>query len=134
MRPRASGGATARPPWKCGPDLKCHAMGLTAEDYYRQGILFHDAGRFADAVAAFDLALMSAPQVAVIHYGRGNSLVMQHRVEEALGAYEQCLALDPGHIEASYNRSRALVQLQRWQEALNALDRFLEQRSDIADA
>jgi len=109
-------------------------MTATADNHYREGIRLYNVGRFADAVAAFDLALLMAPDVAAIHYGRGNSLVMQHKVEDGLAAYQRCLALDPGHIAASYNRGRALVQLRRWRDALQALEEFLERQPDVADA
>jgi len=109
-------------------------MKTTAEYHYREGVRLYNAGRFANAVAAFDRALLMAPDVSAIHYYRGNSLVMQRKVEEGLEAYERCLVLDPGHIAASYNRGRALVQLQRWRDALHALDEFLARQPDVADA
>ena len=107
---------------------------MTAENHCQKGFQLHNAGLFADAVAAFDLALLSAPGLAEAHFGRANSLVTQQKFEAALGAFEQCIALAPDHVAACYNRARVLVQLQRWPDALQAWDEFLDRQPQNADA
>ena len=69
----------------------------------------HDAGDFAGALAAYDAALANAPQLAALHYSRGNSLAMLRRFDEAIDAYDGCLARDPGHFPALYNRAMACL-------------------------
>src|SRR3954463_11133018 len=98
-------------------------MTSTAEQQYRQGMALQGAGDFPAALAAFDAALKTAPQVFAVHFGRGNALVGLRRLEEAAKAYEHCLALDPYHPGSLNNHAMALVQLQRWDDALRALDR-----------
>ena len=108
-------------------------MTMTAKDHYQAGLRLHKAGLFADAVAAFDLALELAPDLPAAHFGRANSLVMQHKYEAGLGAFERCIALDAADVGASYNRARVLVQLQRWPDALRAWNEFLNRWPDVAD-
>jgi protein O-GlcNAc transferase len=109
-------------------------MTSVAEINYQRALAFHGAGNFPEALAAYDVALMAAPHVAAIHYGRGNSLAMLRCLEEAANAYEKCLALEPGHVPASYNLATALIQLQRWQDALAVLDVVVQENTAIADA
>lgn len=105
-----------------------------AELHLQRGNVLEQAGDFAGALAAYDLALQTAPHVAAIHYGRGNALAMLRDLNRAIGAYDSCLASDPGHLGALYNRAMALIQLQRWREALIALDALIGKAPGMADA
>lgn len=49
-------------------------MTSTAEQQYRQGMAAAEAGDFAAALAAFDAALKTAPQVFSVHFARGKRL------------------------------------------------------------
>jgi protein O-GlcNAc transferase len=110
------------------------AMTSIAEINYRKGTALHDAGDFIGALAAYDTALKTAPLVAAVHFGRGNSLAMLRRLEQAVDAYERCLMLDPNHAAALYNRATALAQLQRWPHALTALDALVRKHPAMVDA
>jgi protein O-GlcNAc transferase len=109
-------------------------MTSVAETNYHKAMAFHGAGNFTEALAAFDVALLTAPHAAAVHYGRGNSLAMLRRLEEAVDAYDKCLALEPGHAPASYNLATAFIQLQRWQAALTVLDAVVQKNPAMADA
>lgn len=109
-------------------------MESLAELNYRRAMALHGAGDFAGALAAYDSALLAAPHLAAVHYGRGNTLVMLRRLEPAIQAYDRCLALDPGHAAALYNKAMALIQLQRWQDALAVLDELVRKSPAMADA
>jgi protein O-GlcNAc transferase len=109
-------------------------MASTAEQQYRQGMALHAAGDFPAALAAFDAALKTAPQVFAVHFGRGNALIGLRRLEEAVKAYEHCLALDPLDPGALNNHAMALVRLQRWDDALRALDGMVARHPQMADA
>lgn len=105
-----------------------------AEESRQRGVALQGAGDFAGALAVYDAALRADPLAAAIHFYRGNTLVMLHRVEDAVAAFEQCLTLEPGNLGAQYNRARALVQLERWRDALQALDDLVGARPGLADA
>ena len=109
-------------------------MKSAAELNFQKGASLHDAGDFIGALAAYDTALQTAPHVAVVHYGRGNALVMLRRLEQAVDAYARCLALEPDHVPALYNRATALAQLQRWHDALTAFDTIIGKYPAMADA
>ena len=109
-------------------------MNSIAELNYRKGMALHGAGDFIGALAAYDSALLAAPQLAAVHYGRANALAMLGRLEQAIQAYDRCLALDPGQAAALYNKAMALIQLQRWQDALTVLDELVRKNPALADA
>ena len=84
----ASAGAGAPAP-KSGP---------TAEQLVDQGIHLHDAGRHADAVAAYDAALALHPGDPTATYERAYTLSDMGRHEEAVAACREFLAVQrPTH-------------------------------------
>lgn len=108
-------------------------MESTAEHNYRKGLALHGAGDFAGALAAYDSALLAAPQLAVLHYSRANTLVMLSRWDQAIDALDRCLLLEPGQAAALYNKAMVLIWMQRWQDALVA-DELVLKNPGIADA
>lgn len=85
----------------------------------------HGAGRFEEAVAAFDAALAIDPHCVEAHLGRGQALRQMGRYEEAVGSYERVLAVSPDLPAALNNRALALEDLQRFEEALESFDQGL---------
>jgi protein O-GlcNAc transferase len=118
-----------------GPLCVLHPeMKSVAELNYHRGVALHEARDFAGALAAYDAALTTAPQVSAVHCARGNALVMLRRLDQAIEAFDRCLALDPRNPGALYNRAMALIQLQRWDDALVALEILVGRHPDMADA
>ena len=109
-------------------------MKSVAELHYLRGQALHGAGDFAGALAAYDAALITAPQLPAVHFARGNALVMLQRLEQAIEAFDNCLAVEPRNTGALYNRAMALIQLQRWDDALAALEMLVQHYPDLADA
>jgi tetratricopeptide (TPR) repeat protein len=77
-----------------------------------QGILLHNEGRFAEAVAAFERAESLGNRASPSN--RGNSLLDMGRMEEALRAHETAVARDPGHPGAAYNLALTQLRLGDW--------------------
>jgi len=109
-------------------------MKSVAELHYLRGQALHEARDFAGALAAYDAALATAPQVCAVHYARGNALVMLRHLDQAVEAFDRCLALEPRNPQALYNRAMVLIQLQRWDDALAALEVTVGHYPDMADA
>ena len=109
-------------------------MQSAAEQYYHRGNALQNAGDFAGALAAYDVAVQASPHIAALHYSRGNALVMLDRLDEGIGAYDRCLMLEPANPQAQYNRCTALIRLQRWQDALDGLDALVRLHPRMADA
>jgi tetratricopeptide (TPR) repeat protein len=85
-----------------------------------QGILFHNEGRFAEAVEVFERAeaLGSKPAAS----NRGNSLLDLGRMEAALHAHETAVDRDPSSVGAVYNLSLTQLRLGEWQRGWPAYE------------
>ena len=78
-----------------------------------KGILLHNEGRFAEAIAAFERAEALGNRAAPSN--RGNSLLDMGRMDEALRAHEGAVARDPTHAGAAYNLALTQLRLGNWQ-------------------
>jgi tetratricopeptide (TPR) repeat protein len=78
-----------------------------------KGILFHNEGRFAEAVAAFERAEALGNRAAPSN--RGNSLLDMGRMDEALCAHQEAVDRDPSHAGAAYNLALTQLRLGDWQ-------------------
>jgi tetratricopeptide (TPR) repeat protein len=90
-----------------------------------RGIALQSLGRFDEALAAHDRALVVDPTYAQAHNGRGNALDSLGRLDEALEAYDRAIAIDPNFAVAHSNRGNALRSVGRLDEALEAYDRAI---------
>jgi tetratricopeptide (TPR) repeat protein len=88
------------------------------------------AGRYADAAAAYARALAAAPGNARAHNNLAVACAEQRLFDRAIPHYRAALRLDPGYAEAHYNLGNALRELARYGEALACYDRALALRPD----
>ncbi|MGE0872001.1 MAG: tetratricopeptide repeat protein [Kofleriaceae bacterium] len=70
---------------------------------YNLGQRLRDAGRVADALRCFELAVHVEPKRADNWLELGNVLDALGRVEQSIASYHKALAIDPGHRSAHYN-------------------------------
>jgi tetratricopeptide (TPR) repeat protein len=93
---------------------------------YREGAhlggLLGWAGRYEDALTAWEWAVRSNPDDANAHLGRGAMLAELGRYEEAVSALGRAIELDPSDAMAHYNRGWVLMKLGRYEQALRAFD------------
>ncbi|HLY45284.1 MAG TPA: tetratricopeptide repeat protein, partial [Stellaceae bacterium] len=98
-----------------------------------RGSALHAAGRFSEALAAFDAALAIDPRRGEAHLGRGQALRQMRRYEEAVLSYDRALAISPGLVAAFNNRALALQDMQQFEAALEGFDRALRIAPDNAE-
>lgn len=89
------------------------------------GLLLHERGRYAEAVARFDLALAMRSDDAVALNNRGVALNALGRHADALASYDRALAIRPDYVQALYNRGRAYDELDRYADALACYNNVL---------
>jgi len=92
---------------------------------FQAALAFHNAGRFAEALLAYDDAIAIDPAYVDAHSNRGIVLFMLGRTEAAVDSFGAAAAINPGYAEAHFNQALALAQLERWSEAIAAYDRTL---------
>ncbi|MBD0345019.1 MAG: tetratricopeptide repeat protein, partial [Coleofasciculus sp. Co-bin14] len=106
--------APAQPTPKSPPPEKepSTAELLSEADRLRQ------AGQYQNAIAAYDQAIASKPDVAEAHWGRCYSLNSLKQQTEAIAACDKALELNPNYPEALWSKGVAFQQQQNYQEAL----------------
>jgi tetratricopeptide (TPR) repeat protein len=100
------------------------------EAWVQAGMAYDQAGRFAEALAAFDRALALNPNHVFAWDQRGLELSELGRYQEALAAHDRALALDPNYANAWYN-PRSLMSLPDRAEDENALECQRDRRVEI---
>jgi cytochrome c-type biogenesis protein CcmH/NrfG len=83
------------------------------------GNLYYDAGRYADAVPAYQQAFALDPANVNVSTDLGTALYYSGRPDEALAQYEKSLAIDPNHAQTLFNQG--IVRLDGKQDAPRAV-------------
>lgn len=102
-------------------DLLYHAINLApdnAQYHSSLGNVLFALQRPAEALAAYDKAILLKSDYAQAYTNRGNVLVAVGRTDEALLSYERAVALLPEYAQGHYSLAALLVHLQRLPEAL----------------
>jgi len=92
----------------------------------------HQAGRLAEAAAAYGQILQANPKHFDALFLLGLLHVQRGQFEDAERVLGDALALDPNSLNALATRAIALQQLQRHEDAIATLDRLLALRPDHA--
>lgn len=87
------------------------------------GVVAHQTGHFAAALALFDRSISVNPSLPAAHVNRGNSLAAQQQHAAAVAAFETALSMSPELPSALINMANALHALGRLDEAVAALER-----------
>jgi tetratricopeptide (TPR) repeat protein len=96
-----------------------------AEPYFNDGVSLVNAGRYSEAISAFDQALAIDPTISEAWYNHGTSLNKLGRFAEALNSFDRAVALNPNDALAWNNRGTALINLGRYSEAISSYDRAI---------
>jgi len=98
------------------------------------GIAYFEQGKYDDAVATYQRALVVKPDYARAHCHLGNAYYKQGRYAEAVGSYRRALAIEPNYAEACSDLGTALVYLDRPDEAVANCRKALDLKPDYARA
>ena len=96
-----------------------------AVECLQQGLALHGAGRPADALAAYQRAIMASPDLARAHEARGIALAQLSRAEEALKSLNRAAGLDRSNANVLVNRGTVLNELKRPEEALRDFEQAI---------
>src|SRR5574341_1698379 len=92
----------------------------TADEWINEGIESGQAGKYSDAIKAFDEALKINTQFAEAWNNKGIALIKLGRNDDAIEALDQALKINPQFAEAWNNKGFALYDLKRYDEAIKA--------------
>ena len=93
------------------------ATNKTAYDWNTEGDSLFDAGRYSEALGAFNSSLSINPNDANVWYNKGITLARLGRYSEALDAFNSSLSIDPNDADSWYEKGFALTYLGRYSEA-----------------
>ncbi len=101
---------------------------------YKQGIESAKNGRYEEAIASFQAALMLKPDYAEAHNDLGLALAETGRLAEAIEHYRQALRLKPDYAEVYNNLGADLEKMGRIQQAMENYRVALKLKPDYAEA
>ncbi len=110
------------------------ALAQKSRDALARGLAHHQAGRWAEAVAAYDDVLAAAPDKIAALVNKGAALRALGRAAEAMACYWRALAVEPDNLEARCNAGNALLDLGRTEEARAVLETALRNEPRTAEA
>ena len=88
------------------------------------GLVAHQRGEHAQAVAQINAAIALKGDKAIYHFNLGNALAALDRPQQAAESFRAALKLDPAHIAARGNLAHALALSGRHREAADELRRL----------
>lgn len=97
------------------------------------GNALHELGRYNEAVAFYDKALLQMPLDSKIHTNKGWSLVHAYRPDAALRSFRRATEIDPDNILAYVNQTPILIEQGKTGEAEKLLLEVLSRHPDHLD-
>jgi protein O-GlcNAc transferase len=94
----------------------------------------YGAGRLAETVAAYRMAIALQPGIAEVHVNLASALKELGQLEEAIASYRSAIALRPNLAEAHYNLGVVLQQRGRRDEAMDAYRRARAFKPSLLEA
>jgi tetratricopeptide (TPR) repeat protein len=101
---------------------------------FDEAMQHHQAGRFAEAIAAFSQVIALDPKIFQAHYNLGNALKDNGQLDDAVAAYRRAIAINPNFAEAYNNLGYALKHNGQLDEAISAAGQALALRPDLPGA
>jgi tetratricopeptide (TPR) repeat protein len=112
------------------PQLLQKSIGWWLDD----GDQKYRAGRYADALAAYEQVISLHPFHTQAFNKRGDLLCQFHRYEQAIASYEQALRLDSHPPQTYSNRGDAFYYLYRYKVALEDYEQALQLDANLTSA
>jgi Flp pilus assembly protein TadD len=105
-----------------------------AQCLYFLGLIEHETGRDAEALATLSRAIAVTPHIAVFHVGLGNVLVALERLAEAAASFQAAIALNPELADAHNLLGTVFWRLRQADQAAACFRRVLHLRPDYPEA
>ncbi len=90
------------------------------------GILYSEAGRHGESIAAFKRAITADPKYADAYYNLGKAYGSQRRYYESLGAYLKVIALRPSFARAHNALGVIYIAMGKFEEARAAIEKAVD--------
>jgi tetratricopeptide (TPR) repeat protein len=101
--------------------------------YVKQGINYYHAGRYHQAIKAYDQALELDPENAYIANLKGYSLFKVKQYEDAIDAMKLSVEIDPTYAWGYFDLARVLCAKTDFSSAKQAIREALERQQDLRE-
>ncbi len=98
----------------------------TKKEWFREGLAFHKANQFREAIAAYDHAITLDSQYAVAYGNRGNVYQSLKEYRKAIADYDRAIDLNPQYALAYYNRGCTYADVKEYRKAIVDYDRAID--------
>lgn len=115
-----------------GPSAPRTAVG--PEEWLERAAGLEEAECYAEAVRAYERALLAGAADAETYFRLGNLLFALERYDEARRRFVDALERDPHYVEAWNNLASVLGELGLWERAVHAARRAVDLAPGFADA
>jgi Flp pilus assembly protein TadD len=116
------------------PNLTFAETKTEAAEWYEKGYALSDAGRFAEAIAAYGKSIELNPEYTEAYVNRGVTYKALGKYKEALNDYDKAIKLNPQSAEAYNNRGDAYDEIDDYKQALNDYNKAIEINPQYAGA
>ncbi len=98
----------------------------TKEQWIDDGIAFYDAGKYKEAIEAYNNAIRLDPNYAIAYNNRGNAYRDLKEYTKAIKDYNRAIDLNPRYAYAYYERGLICYYLNDYQRAVQDFDYALQ--------
>ena len=103
-----------------------------SKGYYKLGVAYNWAGRYAEAIEAYKQAIRIKPDYADAHYNLGVTYGKLGRNAEAIEAYKEAMKINPDYADAHNNLGVIYGKFGRYMEAIGAFKEAVRIKPDYA--
>jgi len=92
----------------------------------QRGVELQEAGRFNEAIKAYDEAIQLGSNYLLAYNNRGAAYAALKQYERAIPDFDRAIELNPKYAEAYCNRGAAFGALKQYERAIRDLDKAIE--------
>ena len=114
--------------------LSSNAWSLDAEQWFVEGNRFSSAGKFEEAVRAYQKSIDQNPMAPVAHYNLGIAYKNLRQLDKAAVVLEKAVELAPSNLDIRLTLGNIYNMQERWKDAIGQLNIVVHRQRNDAQA
>jgi len=114
--------------------LPSAAWSLDAKQWFVEGNRFSSAGKFEEAVRAYQKSIDQNPKAPVAHYNLGIAYKNLRQLDKAAVVLEKAVELAPSNLDIRLTLGNIYNMQERWQDAIGQLNIVVHRQRNDAQA
>ena len=114
--------------------LPSSAWSLDAEQWFVEGNRFSSAGKFEEAVRAYQKSIDQNPMAPVAHYNLGIAYKNLRQLDKAAVVLEKAVELAPSNLDIRLTLGNIYNMQERWKDAIGQLNIVVHRQRNDAQA